>query len=448
MAGITLEEVLEAREARARRQQELLREYGCPLISFTMNIAGPEKTGPLIRRGFRLGLRLLDGQLARVGAAVLHRETQDRVTGCEAMYAVAYPAAALKELCCGVEDNSPLGRLFDLDVLRSDGAKLERTKPRRCLLCGRPAADCSRSRRHTVEQLRTRTRELLEDALARRDARTVASLACRALLYEACTAPKPGLVDRFNNGSHRDMDLFTFMSSAAALEPYFADCVRVGQRTAERPAPETLAALRWPGKLAEGEMLAATGGVNTHKGAIFSLGLVCGALGRLDPAHWADPEQVLGQVSAMAAGIVDRELGSLEPDAAATAGERFYLAGGVRGVRGQAEDGFPAVLRFGLPILEQGVAQGKSLEEAGAAAMLWLLANSTDTNLIARGGEAAQRGCVQALRNMLPAAPYPERSVLEALDREYTEKNLSPGGSADQLALTYLLYFLRQEGNA
>ena len=72
MAGITLEEMLEAREARARRQQELLREYGCPLISFTMNIAGPEKTGPLIRRGFRLGLRLLDGQLARVGYRESH----------------------------------------------------------------------------------------------------------------------------------------------------------------------------------------------------------------------------------------------------------------------------------------------------------------------------------------------------------------------------------------
>ena len=88
--------------------------------------------------------------------------------------------------------------------------------------------------------------------------------AVRALLYEVTTTPKPGLVDRRNSGSHTDMDSFTFMSSAASLYPYFEACTRAGRKTADGPAPETFAALRPLGCEAEGEMLAATHGVNTH----------------------------------------------------------------------------------------------------------------------------------------------------------------------------------------
>lgn len=107
------------------------------------------------------------------------------------------------------------------------------------------------------------------------------------------TTPKPGLVDRRNSGSHTDMDSFTFMSSAAALYPYFEACAKVGRETMDRPAPETFAALRPLGCEAEGEMLDATGGVNTHKGAVFSIGITCAALGRLDRAKWSDPVRVL-----------------------------------------------------------------------------------------------------------------------------------------------------------
>ena len=214
----------------------------------------------------------------------------------------------LKEAACAIEDGTELGRLFDMDVLAPDGGKLDRPTPRTCLICERPAKDCARSRTHTVAELQRRTHELLTEAINTHDAQTAASLAVRALLYEVCTTPKPGLVDRVNSGSHKDMDIFTFMSSSAALWPYFAQCVRVGRDTAARPAPETLAALRWPGKLAEGTMLSATGGVNTHKGAIFSLGLACAAVGRLDREQWDDSEMILAQVAAMAAGSVSREL--------------------------------------------------------------------------------------------------------------------------------------------
>lgn len=442
---VALTEMLDARERRARRQRELLDRYRLPLISFTMNIAGPVKNGLLIRRGFRLGRALLLGQLERMGAPCVFREELDEATGCEGLYAVDAPPGVLKELTCALEDGTELGRLFDLDVLDPDGGKLDRAEPRRCLICGAPAKACARSRAHSVRSLQAKTQALLEAALNRRDEETAAGLAVRALLYEVCTTPKPGLVDRFNNGSHRDMDIFTFLRSAATLWPYFAQCVRIGRDTASRPAPETFAALRWPGKLAEGGMAAATGGVNTHKGAIFSMGLLCGALGRLDRSAWDRPERILAEVSAMTAGAVERELSGLTGGAARTAGQRFYLQYGVTGVRGQAEAGFPAVRDWGLPVLEEGLAQGKTTDEAGAAALLALLAHTADTNMIARGGIEAQRETAEALLQLLRDQPYPGRETLDGLDRSFIGRNLSPGGSADLLALCYLLHFLREE---
>ena len=281
-----------------------------------------------------------------------------------------------------------------------------------------------------------------------------ASLAVRALLYEVCTTPKPGLVDRNNTGSHRDMDIFTFMRSSASLWPYFARCFSAGAASSGRPAPETFAALRPLGMQAEKEMFLATGGINTHKGAIFTIGLALAALGRLcglpqqerdriagDPAG-----RILSEISSMTEGTVSKELEGLTKETARTAGQRFYLEYGVTGIRGQAEAGFPTVLEYGLPALEKGLAAGKSPDEAGCAAMLQILARTTDTNMISRGGRETQQKKAAGLLRLLEKTPYPDNETLLALDREYIEENLSPGGSADLLALCWLLYFVKDSG--
>lgn len=445
---VTLPEMLGARERRAAQQRELLERYRLALVSFTMNIAGPVKNGPLIRRGFRLGHRLLLEQLRRMGAACVFHEEWDEPTGCEGFYVVDTDPAALKALACALEDGTGAGRLFDMDVLAPGGEKLDRPLPRRCLICGGPAKACARSRAHSVPELQAETRKILETTFRRLDAETAARLAVQALLYEVCVTPKPGLVDRANSGSHHDMDVYTFQRSAVSLWPYFFQCAETGQDTAAQAPPETFAALRWPGKLAEGGMYAATGGVNTHKGAIFSMGLVCGALGRLDRLVWGDPERVLAEVSAMAAGTVERELSALPGSSPQTAGQQFFQRYGVTGVRGQAEAGFPAVRRYGLPVLEQGLARGKSPDEAGCAALLAILAHTDDTNMIARGGLDAQRTAAAELGALLQREPYPSGDTLRRLDQAFIQRNLSPGGSADLLALCWMLHFLRKEEDA
>lgn len=446
---VTLTEMLDARENRARRQQQLLARYGKTLLCFTMNIAGPVKNSPLIRRGFDLGRRLLEQQLMAAKISVPHFEQIHEKTGSEAIYILDCDPLAAKRAAVIVEDHTEAGRLFDMDVIRPDGTKAGRQElqlePRKCLICGGAASVCGRSRAHTVEQLQNRTNAILTAALRRHDARYVARLACQSLLYEVAVTPKPGLVDRGNNGSHQDMDFFSFQASAAALWPYFEDCASIGMDTAELPPEETFARLRMPGMLAEGEMLHATGGVNTHKGAIFSLGILCGAIGRLGLELADKPQWLLYECSRMTAGLVEQDFAGVTPENASTAGQRLYVQHGITGIRGQAEAGFPSVLKVGLPRLEEGLALGHSFNEACCAALLAMMASTVDTNLVSRSDYETQQRIALETAIALQKNPFPEEALLREMDRAFMEKNLSPGGTADLLAMTCFLHFLKRD---
>ena len=444
---VSLQEMLEAREARVRRQEELLGRFGKPMASFSMNIAGPVKESPLIAQGFAIGLRRLEQMLPVEGIACLAVEKERGKTGCEAMLVLDGSPEKIKAVTSEIEERDELGRLFDMDVLDARGQKLGRTTPRRCLICGEIAQVCARSRTHTVQQLQKKTKEILEQAVLEEDSRCVARLAQQALLYEVGITPKPGLVDRENNGSHSDMDFFTFQRSAAALYPYFEDCAVIGRRTRAESPERTFALLRAPGKAAQGQMLAATGGVNTHKGAIFSMGILCGALGRLERQDWADADRVLAQCAAMTKGLTAGDFAGLTPETARTAGQKLYLRYGITGVRGQAEAGFPTVGKIGLPKLEAALSAGKSINEAGCAALVAMLADTVDTNMIHRGGYELAKAASEEAKALLEGEPFPGVPALEELNQDYVEKNLSPGGTADLLAMTLMLHFLKEEAH-
>lgn len=448
---VSLLEMLDARECRAHRQQELLEQYHKPLICFTMNIAGPIKDSPLIRRGFARGQQLLRQQFFRAKLSPLHTDSHCETTGCEAFYVLDADPLVIKKFTTDIEDATPLGRLFDMDVLRPDGTKVDREElnlaGRRCLICGGPAKVCSSRRVHTVAELQAKNTEILTETMDTWDAATAAQQAVRALLYEVTTTPKPGLVDRRNSGSHTDMDSFTFMSSAAALYPYFEACAKTGRETMDLPAPETFAALRPLGCEAEGEMLDATNGVNTHKGAVFSIGITCAALGRLNRAEWCDPARVLQEVAAMTSGLTKQDFADITAENAVTAGQKLFVQYGITGVRGQVEAGLPVVLHYGLPVLENGLKLGYDINRAGCAALLEILAHSTDTNMIARSSRERQLAWAARVKMLLGQTPYPDEDTLVELDDQFITENLSPGGSADLLALTYLLHFFKTEEN-
>ena len=440
---VSLQDILTAREQRVARQNALLSKFQKPVICFTLNIAGPVKCNDDILWGFRLGNQWLKVHLADL--SVLHYEEQILPTGCEGYYIVDASAELLKQRTVQIEDSAPVARLFDMDVLDFDGRKLERGElghsPRKCLICDQPAHICGRSRAHSVEQLQQKTATLLQDAMIQEDCNHIAQIAQQSLLYEVCTTPKPGLVDRRNNGSHQDMDIFTFMASSSALFPYFKQCAQIGMQTRNLSPSEVFARLRFPGKLAEQAMYQTTNGVNTHKGSIFSMGILCAAAGRLTQAQ-RKPKALSELCKEMTQGLVDRELKNISVDAANTTGEQIYAKHGISGPRGQAQSGFAQVLEIGLPVLQKGLAQGLNLNDAGCGVLLALIAATEDTNLIRRSSVEQQKAVAKSVGDLIADNPYPDKAILEQLDDNFIRKNLSPGGCADLLATTYFLHLL------
>lgn len=395
--------MLLARDRRASRQAALLSRYGRPVISFTMNIAGPVKDSPLIRYAFRSGLR----QLEALPCAQLCREAIFEPTGPEALLVYeTQDARLLKAFCIRLESEGEAGRLFDLDVLDANGEKLSRETGRTCLVCGGPVSVCSRSRAHGLEAITARTRTILE-AFA---AETLGEMAENALLAEVHFTPKPGLVDEANNGAHRDMDVPLFERSAHALRPCFEEFVRLGLQGASP------AALQQAGVRAEQAMFAATGGVNTHKGAIYSGALLLHAAGRLLSG---EEEGNLCELAAQTAAAIPAPTGTHGAAVRAQCG----------GIRTEAVSGYPtaqAVLR--------------QLRQSGPLdALLLSMSRLDDSTLWHRGGaEGAQ--LVRSRAADILAAPASEREArTRRLDAELIERNLSPGGSADLLAMAFFL---------
>lgn len=271
----------------------------------------------------------------------------------------------------------------------------------------------------------------------------VASLACKALLYEVAISPKPGLVDRFNNGAHTDMDMFTFIGSAAALAPYFRDMARQG--LIFRGAADTmLPGLRPHGVQAEERMFRETGGVNTHKGLVFSMGVFCAAAGYLRGNKLPFTEEEFLGVCGAIAMETPRELEAIPPENAATHGERVHARFGMTGIRGEAAAGYPNIRLHGLPALRRMLKDGHSFNDAGVAALLQLVTHVEDTNIVSRSDADSLRRIQAETGVFLESGPDMAAMLRFAgqLDERFIRENISPGGSADLLALTCFLHFI------
>ncbi len=426
---VTVADMLAARDARAARQAEFRQRHASPLISFTMNIAGAIKDDAAIRRAFQEGVKRIRREIDRLGVPVLEYAGHKAFTGCEALWAVQAEAALLKTQMCRIEEADELGRLFDIDVIDAAGQHLSRKSERPCLICGGPVRACARSRAHSAQELFQRTHEIIEGHFRKQFVRHIGECAQKALLFEALTTPKPGLVDRQNNGAHLDMDLFSFAASACALRPYFEECGRIGMDGAS-PAQ-----LQYAGMLAEDAMLRAAG-ANTHKGAIFSLGILCCALGHC--GEGAALSDMLDKAGELGQYFLRQMEGARH---ATTGGEQQYLAYGLTGARGEAAAGFPTVTQIALPALEKALHSGCGLQEAGLYALVSLLARVQDSNVIRRAGMEGQHWLTQAAQRLLDEGF--STAALCTLDGACIARNISPGGSADLLAATYFLHFIK-----
>lgn len=273
-----------------------------------------------------------------------------------------------------------------------------------------------------------RTRRGWKDMTRR--AREVSMLALRALHDELCLYPKPGLVSKIDNGSHDDMDAATFVRSLFSLRRYFATVYLAGA------AGASFDRLRMLGIAAERRMLRATAGVNTHRGAIFNLGILCAAAGRWEQGGGASLSATV--VCQWSDDI--KRMDSLADDT--SHGSRACRRYAVGGARGEAAMGFPHVFDVGLPALRAARERGASERAARAQAFFTILAMLDDTNLLHRGHASGLAYAHRAARAFLAGGGvlrenWPARA--RAIHDAFVRRRLSPGGSADLLAATLLV---------
>lgn len=440
---VELSQLLEAREQRAALQQQCLTRYQQPILSLTLTAVGSVKKNALLDYVFEQALHYLSAEFETLEISPTAQFIRPFITGHEAIFVLPINAIKLKQAMIALEQRLPIARLWDLDVIDFNGKPLSRLEvgysPRECLLCDCEAKLCVRERMHQLDDI---IAEIEQRAMAHRFAQYIATQVHKALLTEARLTPKPGLVDSRNSGAHQDMDLHLFEVSALALKSFWYDFVLQGMANATLAVSDVLAQIRPLGLRAEQAMLQATNGVNTHKGAIFSLGLVCTALGYLfQQKRIFNVETVCHTVAQICHGIV-AELQAEIISRPLTAGEKLYKNYGLTGARGEAENGFP-LIQNALPTLRHD----RELLHSLRLVLLQLMAQNPDTNVAHRGGMEGLIWLQQYANNLLADERiYQDQTLLinklEEFDQQCIARNLSAGGSADLLALTYFFFIL------
>lgn len=300
-------------------------------------------------------------------------------------------------------------------------------------MLGKRLSSSSEARRAPVP--RRSTLERRQRLRNQRFSRHVGRLVLRCLYEELVLHPKPGLVTLVDNGSHDDMNAATFMRSLFALRRYFIQVTEAGQQSAP------FAVLKQLGIEAESRMLAATKGVNTHRGAIFTLGLVAAALG------YCQASQIALTPAAVRAALLiqwgDALSAHMHAHGVDSHGAHAASAYGVSGAREEAALGLPSVFDIGLPALGQTLDAGRNEECAQIDALLALMAHVSDTNVYHRGGREGAAHVRQQAQTFVAAggtASPDWKETLLQMHRDFVARRLSPGGAADLLAASCLVH--------
>ena len=270
----------------------------------------------------------------------------------------------------------------------------------------------------------------------------IGHLASMALQTELDTTPKPGLVDRNDNGAHRDMDHALMQRSIQALHPYFVRLAQLGF-TDKQPCHDEIVNI---GIEAEREMFKATGGVNTHKGALFSIGLAAVALAGESFCRITQAEECgtmayndvnSKQIQSLSNSIAS--LARLFPDTNGTHGSKAKANNILKGALDNAREGYTQLFKAWLPFYIDRIAEGDNY--ALHKTLLRIMCDLDDTNIVYRTSMETMQEVKTEARQMLDTSRniVNFEAALQAMNTDYIHRNISPGGSADMLSLVVFL---------
>lgn len=426
----TLQAILSNKEERVKRQKEFLSRFdGASLISLSINTPGAIKVSCESLTIYDEAVEAIQSQ----ALPILHTYEQKSLTGAEAIWVIQADATYLKILTCKIESTHPLGRFMDIDVIDTQGVSLSRKalgyERRKCFVCEENAFNCARSQKHSIEEL---NKAILEAVKKHAFEKYITQCCVTAMQKEVELTPKPGLVDSSNSGAHQDMDIHTFYTSINAIKPYIEQFITT--------SPITFEKLRHIGIECEKAMFDATKGVNTHKGMIFCLAVVCGAIAKIKEAQSIFTcKDLQAEIKALCHNLVGKDLIEQNPH---TAGARFFYETGSMGIRGEAQNGFPTIFEKSLPYF---MAQEEDFGEEIALkkTLLLLMSIVDDSTLWSRGGtKGLEHVKLRSAQILLHVKNETLNKTLRAFDEELISLHLSPGGSADLLAFTWLIAHL------
>ena len=438
---------MEAREKRAFLKTQIAQK-GWASLSLSLNVPGFPKSNKTTNSFF--GYCLQDLKYA-LKAHQIRLIDADSIGICDAagdFYLVpcspgGFSLQAIKQVCEEFEQNHPLGRFIDADLNDQQGETVSSGKSKICFFClERPAIECRRENAHEPEELRSfmfpKMAEYCRQQREEEIVKNLSSLAQQAILTEISLSPKPGLVDKFSNGCHTDMRFQTFIDSTSAISPSFCELVRQGFSFQENDLTKALPIIRNIGLRMESAMYKSTGNINTQKGIIFLMGLSLFAFGKLFSQcdQFTIPEfQTI--IQGICRNIVDKELKAIS-GSGESHGENIFAKYGFSGARGEAESGFQTIVEFGLPMLADIEVRD---DEALIKCFLAIAANNNDTNILYRSNPLLLKKfknlCRQALEN------FNDQNYSSVIDFCKNE-NISPGGSADLLAVTIFVGSVKQ----
>jgi holo-ACP synthase/triphosphoribosyl-dephospho-CoA synthase len=448
MQEITIIEMLEARDRRAQKQKELIEKFKLPVVSFTLNLAGNKKRSQIFDFIFNEALHSIEISL---GDSIRCSEVLIERTGNAAFWSVDEDIKSLKLEMISLESKNKISRLYDIDVIGSDGIPISRSDvdlpPRMCLVCNAaPYLECRRDRRHTIEDAVNKINEISIDYISSK----LSLIAAFSLECELSTTPKPGLVDRCNSGSHSDMDYSLFKKSILSIIPFlkleFQSALEIENKI------ELFKSMKRIGIEAESAMNEATCGINTHRGAFFSLSAVgCAICYSLNGEERVCDEDIKSFVSEFGRWAYSNNRDRTSHGAEARERNFNY------GIYNEIINSYPSVFelckKYHSDFCDKEILNDlhelfvdyyfdedmfeKHIESTSLKILCTLLSEVNDSNIVYRGGE----GDLELIHKRFKKIDESDCSIkdLKRLMKEedafFISKHLSPGGTADLLAL-------------
>lgn len=487
--AVGLAEVLSARSERAAMREKFL-EPGYLYLCYSLNIVGEWKRNALYDYFYQVMETRLLCHLAEAAFILQKSSRQDSAAGLWTIYAFSYVGRGglqtlpyLKKLCCEFEEQGPAYRLLDLDVFNEQGEKLSRAQnnQRACLLCSSPAYECAASRRHSTADIITKSGALILEELTFLYKEKLLQAAEAAMLAEVTLTPKPGLVDTNNSGSHDDMDISSFKRSIVALLPHLATYVDLALASSAElcggydtepdfysaAGEKLIYALTEQGKKAEKDSLKVNDGVNCHLGLNYAWAYLLPAatlnfnlnLRKLkdrafpykrgqSSASLSSPREILSMVSAIASPAYKRWR------------KEFPASAG--GARQSAAEGYPLVLKA-LDVMSRAGEEGFSETALFCLGLLAIMAENEDSNILRRGSRQDLESIQERSKYLLAKYLEDDESIEQreaherkeslfldymlSFDEDLCEAGLSPGGSADLLAISLFFRFMQDTDN-